>query len=440
MKKKGYYQKAIEKALLVGVKVAGRDRFEVEDSLEELGHLARTAGAEVLQSLIQERPHFDSAHFIGRGKAQEIAQICREQGINLVLFDDELTPSQQANLEAIIQQKVLDRTALILDIFAQRAYTKEGKLQVELAQLDYLLPRLVGKGLVLSRLGGGIGTRGPGETKLEVDRRHIRSRIFKIRQDLEKVRRHRGLLRISRKAVPLPIVGLVGYTNVGKSSLLNVLTSAQVLVEDKLFATLDPTVRRILLPSKDPVLLVDTVGFIRKLPHQLIAAFRATLEEVLEADLLLHVIDLSHPQWREQKEAVEKTLEDIGAADKERISLYNKIDQLPREGFDSLGPQDGYLVSAKTKEGLGELMEGLSRYFSSWRSIIKISLPYHKLPLLSWLHRQGKVLREEYQAENIIVEAEVPVKVAWSLAKENGAQIIFPHGSGTTRTKKIAHS
>lgn len=343
---------------MVALRLPAQHRWEVEDSIEELAQLAESAGARVSQMVIQEREGLDSRLLIGKGKAQELKKVCQD-GIDLVVFDDDLTGAQQRNLEELLGVKVLDRPGLILDIFAQRARTKEGKLQVELAQLNYLLPRLVGAWSRLSRLGGGIGTRGPGETKLEVDRRRIRRRIAKVQGDLEKVRRHRALLRRPRRRSFLPTIALVGYTNAGKSTLLNAMTRADVPVEDRLFATLDPTIRLLRLPGGKKVLLSDTVGFIRKLPHQLIAAFKATLEEVVEADLLLHVIDTSSPRMEAQVHEVDRVLEELGIPDKPLLRAYNKIDLLG--GLEatarmSLGRQ-GVAVSALTGEGIEGLRQ-----------------------------------------------------------------------------------
>ena len=300
-----------EQAILVGMESPEVTPEETASSLEELARLADTAGADVLLQLTQRRGRPDAATFLGRGKAEELASFCRSLGAGLVIFDRELSAAQARNLESVTGVRIIDRTQLILDIFARRARTREGKLQVELAQLNYLLPRLVGRGTELSRLGGGIGTRGPGETKLEVDRRRIRKRIAELNEAIRDVQKHRELLRRSRKEIPVPLAALVGYTNAGKSTILKKLTGAQVLVEDKLFATLDPTTRRVVLPNNEVVLLTDTVGFIRNLPHHLVAAFRATLEEVVEADLLLHVVDASHPDLEGQMEAVERVLESL---------------------------------------------------------------------------------------------------------------------------------
>lgn len=355
-----------EVALLIGLKRSHQPRWEAEESLEELAQLAVSAGAESAFRILQERSVPDPRTLIGRGKAEDIRELC-EEGVDLVIFDEDLTGSQQRNLEATLQRKVIDRTGLILDIFAQRARSREGKLQVELAQLKYLLPRLTGHGADLSRLGGGIGTRGPGETQLEVDRRRIRRRVIKIEEELEKVQRHRALLRRRRQKQALPTAALVGYTNAGKSSLLNALTHAKLPVADKFFVTLDPTLRKVILPGGRAVLLSDTVGFIKKLPHQLVAAFKATLEEVRASDLLLHVIDIAHPQWQDQEQAVAAVLEELGMATKPLISLYNKVDKLPHPeaiAFLSRRPQS-VVTSANTGAGLSELKTVIAEMLES---------------------------------------------------------------------------
>ncbi len=355
-----------EVALLIGLKQPHQPRWEAEESLEELAQLAVSAGAESAFRVLQERSVPDPRTLIGRGKAEDIRELC-EEGVDLVIFDDDLTGSQQRNLEATLQRKVIDRTGLILDIFAQRARSREGKLQVELAQLKYLLPRLTGHGADLSRLGGGIGTRGPGETQLEVDRRRIRRRVIKIEEELEKVQRHRALLRRRRQKQALPTAALVGYTNAGKSSLLNALTHAKLPVADKFFVTLDPTLRKVILPGGRAVLLSDTVGFIKKLPHQLVAAFKATLEEMRASDILLHVIDIAHPQWQDQEQAVTAVLEELGIATKPLISLYNKVDKLPHPeaiAFLSRRPRS-VVTSANTGAGLSELKTVIAEMLES---------------------------------------------------------------------------
>ena len=345
-------------ALLVGLRRPRQPRWEAEDSLEELAQLARSAGARVHGRVMQERPAPDPRTCIGRGKVLELS--AGVGGVDLVIFDEELSGSQQRTLEDLLHRKVVDRTGLILDIFAQRARTREAKLQVELAQLDYMLPRLVGGWAHLERLGGGIGTRGPGETQLESDRRIIRRRMSKIRRDLERVRRHRAVLRRPRQKIPVPVVALVGYTNAGKSSLLNALTRAGVYEADQLFATLDPTIRRLALPDGRPVLISDTVGFLRKLPHQVVAAFKATLEEVASADLLVHVVDVSHPAMAQQIDAVDGVLAELGLGRAPRIEAYNKVDRLPAPPSWAEG-ETKVAISAKTGFGLPDLLKAIAR-------------------------------------------------------------------------------
>ena len=360
-----------ERAYLVAADTYG-SLLPVEESLAELGELARTAGAEVVGQTTQRLDHPNPATYIGKGKVDEIVEARKQLGATLVIFDDELSPSQQRNLERAIGGKVLDRTALILDIFATHAHTREGRLQVELAQLQYLLPRLAGQWSHLERMEGAIGTRGPGETQIETDRRIINGRIARIRRDLEEVRSQRALYRRRRARNGMPVVALVGYTNAGKSTLMRALSGADVLAENKLFATLDPVTRRLRLPSGEVVLLTDTVGFIQKLPTGLVAAFRATLEEVAEADLLLHVIDISHPAAFEQTQAVESTLRDIGADKRPMLLALNKLDLLtddeghPVADFDDARaiihgagapPRNVALISATRRWGLDRLLE-----------------------------------------------------------------------------------
>ncbi len=346
----------------------------MEDSLEELSLLARTAGAEVTGKVIQRLEKPNPAHLIGRGKLEEIAALKEDLGYDLVIFDDELSPAQQRNLEQALGVKVIDRTALILDIFARRAQTHEGRLQVELAQHEYLLPRLAGLWPHLERLGGGIGTRGPGEKQLETDRRLIERRIQRLRKEIESVRKHRALYRRHRSKIGIPVVALVGYTNAGKSTLLNTLGHAQVLVEDKLFATLDPVTRRLTLPGGQEVLVTDTVGFIQKLPPMLVAAFKATLEELSEADVLLHVLDVTHRNAIQQAQAVEEVLAELELEDKPRLLALNKVDLLAEDtGLSGeelvdyyvlrlgLHKKDIALISAAKGWGLGRLLGHLSR-------------------------------------------------------------------------------
>ena len=349
-----------ERALLVGLHRKRSPRWEAEESLEELGRLAESAGATVAGAILQERDAPDPRYLLGKGKAQEIKD--RWSGkIDLLVVDEELSGSQQRSLEELTGRKTVDRPSLILDIFAQRAKTREGKLQVELAQLDYLLPRLVGRGADLSRLGGGIGTRGPGETQLETDRRTIRRRMAKIREELAKVRRHRALLRRPRRRHAIPIVALVGYTNAGKSTLFNALTHSGVMTDDALFVTLDPILRRVTTADGFSFLLSDTVGFIRRLPPQLVAAFKATLEELDEAGLLLHLIDASHPQMMEQKQTVDTILGELGLLDKPIVEVFNKVDLLPgrvdQAAFAGSSTAPRVAISALRGYGLDRLRE-----------------------------------------------------------------------------------
>ncbi len=348
-----------ERTILAALITEGSDAWQIEDDLDELTQLARTAGATVCGRMTQARLQPDPRQYFGSGKVQELALLVQELGANMVIVNNDLSPNQQRNLEDIVGVKVLDRTELILDIFAQRANTKEGKLQVELAQLKYLYPRLMGKGHALSRLGGGIGTRGPGETKLEVDRRRIRDRINHLERETERIRSYRDTQRRKRIFESLPVVALTGYTNSGKSTLLNALTKSEALVEDKLFATLDPATRRTVLPDNSPVLLTDTVGFIKKLPPDLVNAFGATLEEVTLADVILHVVDASHPGVMEHIVSVHDILSDLHAIDKPMITVLNKADKARHEDLMWLSSQlpNPVIVSAKERQGLGGLME-----------------------------------------------------------------------------------
>ena len=378
-----------EKAMLIST--------DSEESLEELASLAETAGAMVITRVMQNRLKPDPATFIGSGKAEELSLVCQAMEIDLAIVDDELTGAQQRNLENVLGVRVIDRTALILDIFAQRAQTAEGKLQVELAQMKYRLPRLTGMGTVLSRLGGGIGTRGPGETQLEVDRRRIRKRIDDLQGQLKELKRQRDMRRARRDKQGRTTVALVGYTNAGKSTLLNALSGADVLVEDKLFATLDPVMRNVDLPENRSCLLVDTVGFIRKLPHQLVEAFHSTLEEALYADLLVVVSDVSNPQYREQRDTVFRVLNDLGAGNKPVLEALNKADRA--KIGDQVEPADAILISAKEGRGLDRLKEEISKRIAAMRHQVEILVPYSKGNVLSLIHAKGQVTGEEYLAE-----------------------------------------
>ncbi|MFZ5769419.1 MAG: GTPase HflX [Bacillota bacterium] len=397
-----------DRVLVVSLHLGDEPPWRAQDVAGEMVLLARSAGAGAVHSVVVSIREPDAATLVGRGKAQEIEAARREAGADLVVFSHELAPAQARNLEGIIGGRVLDRTQLILDIFAQRARTREGKLQVELAQLNYLLPRLVRARPELDRLGGGIGTRGPGETRLEVDRRRVRERIHQLEREIAEVRRTRTLQRSERKSVPYPLVALVGYTNAGKSTLLNALTGASVLTEDRLFATLDPTTRILVLPSGQRVLISDTVGFIRDLPHHLVAAFRATLEEVVEADVLLHVVDAAHPAREEQVRAVEDVLRELGADRTPRLTVFNKVDLLPPgEGQGWNGNSECAAVSALTGQGLHLLLEKLDTFFRHERNVLDLSLGYDEGWVLSWIHQAGRVAGVEYTPEKIHVRAEL---------------------------------
>ena len=391
---KGGIVEQAEKVMLISI--------DSEESLEELASLAETAGAMVITRVMQNRQKPDPATFIGSGKAEELSLACQALEIDLVIVDDELTGSQQRNLEAALGVRVIDRTALILDIFAQRAQTAEGKLKVELAQMKYRLPRLTGMGTILSRLGGGIGTRGPGETQLEVDRRRIRKRIDDLQHQLSELKRQRDMRRARRDKQGQTTVALVGYTNAGKSTLLNALSGADVLVEDKLFATLDPVMRNVDLPENRSCLLVDTVGFIRKLPHQLVEAFHSTLEEALYADLLVVVSDISNPQYQEQRETVFRVLRELGAGDRPVLEALNKADRA--KIAEDVEPAGAILISAREGRGLEELKAEISRRIAALRHEVEIIVPYAKGNVLSLIHSKGQVLSEEYEAEGTRVK------------------------------------
>jgi len=398
----------VETAILGRLVLPSDSDREVQESLDEMKRLAWTAGANVACTFAQRRGRPCSATLIGAGKAAEMKAAVDESGASMVLFDSDLSPSQAAKLEEILGVKVVDRTQLILDIFAQRAQTNEGKHQVELAQLQYMLPRLAGRGAVM-RQQGGIGVRGPGEQKLEVDRRVIRRRIQRLESDIENIRKSRRVQRRRRAEGAIGTVALVGYTNAGKSSLLNALAGADVFVENKLFATLDPRARRCMLPSQREAVLTDTVGFIRSLPHSLVAAFRATLEEVSEADLLLLVADASHPTVGDQIQAVYEVLNEIHAMDKPRMVVYNKADIADRGFLRQLlwGNGTRMAVSAKTGEGLAELLAEIDRQLAAEFRHVQLNIPHSQAGILARIHRTGRVLKQEYAGDSVLVEAEV---------------------------------
>ena len=400
----------IEKVILVGVSVEDTD--DTEKSLDELEELAKTAGAVIVGRVIQNREMIHPGTYVGKGKIDEIKELLWETEATGIICDDELTPVQLGNLQDALDAKVMDRTLIILDIFAARASTNEGKIQVELAQLKYRQSRLTGLGKSLSRLGGGIGTRGPGEKKLEMDRRLIKGRIAQLNRELKDVKRHREVTREQRGRTRIPVVAIVGYTNAGKSTLLNKLTGAAVLSEDKLFATLDPTTRGLKLPSKQEVLFTDTVGFIRKLPHHLIEAFKSTLEEAKYADIILHVVDTSNPQMDEQMYIVYETLRNLGVEDKTVITAFNKQD---REGAETIlrDFKADYTVriSAKTGFGLEELLETIEKVLRECKIEIERTYDYSEAGKIQFIRKYGELLSEEYREEGIYVKAFVPKEI-----------------------------
>jgi len=396
---------AKEKAVLVAVSLPGETDWQVEQSLVELGELAKTAGAKVAAAVWQAKERPDSKLFIGKGKADEVKGLVAQYSADSVIFDEELTPSQQLNLEGIFDCKVIDRTGLILDIFAQHAHSAAGKLQVELAQLNYYLPRLKGLGIQMSRLGGGIGTRGPGETKLETDRRRLRRRIQRVTRELAELAKTRATQRQQRLKRHIFSIALVGYTNAGKSTLINSLTKGEVYVADQLFATLDSTTRRLELPSGIEVVVTDTVGFISKLPHELVAAFASTLDEVVSADLLLHIVDAADAAVTEQIRAVETVLTEIGAGEIDRIQVFNKADLLDDEAKAALGMKLGaVVVSAINPDDLGRLVEAIDRRVSLGFLGLTVLIPYAQGALRQWLHSRGAVISEEHTAEGSLMD------------------------------------
>ncbi len=390
-----------------------RNGWELRDSLAELSELANTAGAEVVGDGIQKMAAPCASTFIGKGKADEFAQHCRRADVDTVIFDDELSPAQSRNLEEVFNCKILDRTALILDIFAQRARTREGKLQIELAQLQHLLPRLTRFWGHLSRQQGGIGMRGgEGETQLETDRRRVQDRIARISRDLQVVRRQRSTQRNARQRTHWALASIVGYTNAGKSTLLNTLTGSEVLVENKLFATLDPATRRLRLPTNQNVLLTDTVGFIRKLPHGLVEAFKATLEEVVQADLLVHVVDISHPRAEEQIQSVDAVLKEIGAEGKPTLMVFNKIDQLDGSRdtltrFLERHPH-GVAISAAKGEGIPALLAELGSQLRPVREFMELAVPHENADVIARLHEVAQVVERRYHGRTARFKARIP--------------------------------
>ena len=397
---------------LVGVELKSQSRWATDDSMDELSELAQTAGGDVVGSGVQKLEAPTPSMYIGTGKAAEYATFCRGNKVDTVIFDDELSPAQTRNLEKLFECKVLDRTQLILDIFAQRARTKEGKLQIELAQLQHLLPRLTRFWGHLSRQKGGIGMRGgEGETQLETDRRRVQDRIARITKDLEVVRKQRATQRIGRQRHLWPLASIVGYTNAGKSTLLNKLTGAEALAVDKLFATLDPTTRRLHLPSNQNVLLTDTVGFIRKLPHGLVEAFKATLEEVVQADLLLHVVDISHPQAEDHIRAVNTVLEEIGASGKPTLMVFNKIDRVENPFLlEQLQAHhaNAVAISAQSGEGIPALLAELGSLLRPIREFVDLSVPHENSGAIARLHSLAQVVERDYEGDTARFKARIP--------------------------------
>ena len=387
-------------------------KYDMQVSLDELEELVQTAGGEVVARVVQKRPTYDSACCIGTGRLEEMAELCKQLDVNRIVFDSELTATQIRNIEKACDVFTIDRTMLILDIFAQRATTHEGRLQVEIAQNKYRLPRLAGKGTDLSRLGGGIGTRGPGETKLETDKRHIRARIEKLSEELEDIAKHRDMLRKRRKKDNVLVAAIVGYTNVGKSTLLNTLTQAGVLAENKLFATLETTSRAIELPDGRSVTLVDTVGLIRRLPHQLVEAFKSTLEEAANADVIIHVCDASAEDCAEQVRVTNELLKELGCEDIPVVTVLNKCDKVPYINELDISQQENTVkISAKHGDGLNDLLLAIQKALPQSCTRCKLLLPYDKGNLLNVIRQDGRVFSEEYTAEGIECDVLVDVKV-----------------------------
>lgn len=402
--------KEVERVILVGVSIDDND--DTEKSIDELEELAKTAGAVTVGRVIQNREQVHPGTYVGKGKIAEIKELLWELDATGIICDDELSPAQLGNLRDELGTKIMDRTLLILDIFAARASTSEGKIQVELAQLKYRQSRLTGLGVSMSRLGGGIGTRGPGEKKLEMDRRLIKSRIAKLNRDLKEVQNHREVTREQRSRNHMPVVAIVGYTNAGKSTLLNQLTGADILAEDKLFATLDPTTRNYKLETGQEILLTDTVGFIRKLPHHLIEAFKSTLEEAKYADIILHVVDASNPQMDEQMYIVYETLYKLGVCDKPIITAFNKIDRCEEQSqFRDFKADTVEKISARTGEGLGKLLERIETILREQKLAIEKVYEYKDAAKIQLIRKYGELISEEYTEEGIAVKAYVPARI-----------------------------
>ncbi len=411
----------MEKALLITVDLKDKnDSWTAEERAGELSELAASSGALVIKNLIVKRDKPSPDLFIGKGKAEEAEGVCREEGIKVIIFNNDLTGTQQKNLEDIIGVKVVDRTQLILDIFARRAHSGEGKLQVELAQLIYLMPRLSGQGILLSRTGGGIGTRGPGEQKLEADRRKIRDRIAKLKGDLDKLHVQRATRRKQRSKFSILNIAIIGYTNSGKSTLLNALTNSKVYVKDKLFSTLDPTIRSLLLPNNQKVLLADTVGFLDRLPHNLIESFKATLEEVVNSDMLIHVIDVSSPKAKEMEKAVFSVLAELGLQDKKIITVLNKTDKITEA--DIRGKQrdfpESVAVSALNGSNLETLIDAITLYLNNVIKTYRFTLRQDQAKLINLVYERGNVVKRDYEGDLLTLEAQLPSAVWEKIRKE----------------------
>lgn len=402
--------KVTERVILVGVSLSDQD--DTQKSLDELKELAATAGAETVGTVIQNREQMHPGTYIGKGKIEELKDLLWELDATGIICDDELSPAQMKNLQDELDTKVMDRTLVILDIFASRASTSEGKIQVELAQLKYRQSRLTGFGTAMSRLGGGIGTRGPGEKKLEMDRRLIKSRIAQLNRELKDVKRHREVTREQRNRNRIPVAAIVGYTNAGKSTLLNSLTGAGILAEDKLFATLDPTTRGLKLTSGQEILLTDTVGFIRKLPHHLIEAFRSTLEEAKYADLILHVVDMANPQMDEQMFIVYETLKNLEVTDKPVITIFNKMDKAGNQQIIRDFHADYTVkISAKMKDGISELLQTIEAVLREQKVAIENLYSYQEAGKIQLIRKYGELQQEDYRDDGIFVRAFVPVEI-----------------------------
>ena len=415
-------QEVQERLILVGVATSEHD--DTKESLEELKELVKTAGAQAVATVIQNREKPHAGTYLGKGKIEEVALLSAQLQADGIVCDDELSPAQLKNLEDALGLKIMDRTMVILDIFAQHASTKEGKIQVELAQLKYRSSRLIGMGNVLSRLGGGIGTRGPGEKKLEMDRRLIRDRISQLGKELDDVVKAREVIRASRSKNPIPVIAIVGYTNAGKSTLLNYLTNAGVIEEDKLFATLDPTTRNLVLESGQQILLTDTVGFVRKLPHHLIEAFRSTLEEAKYADMILHVVDASNPDCDKHMHVVYETLRGLGVKDKKIITVFNKQDilrekistgQLSQEVQKDLKADETVKLSAKSGEGMDKLLEVIETLLQERKILFEHVFPYKETSKIQVIRKYGQLLEEEYRAEGTYIKAYLPKEIYMQL-------------------------